>query len=98
MEERHLERENDAEEVSKLKILDPACGSGTFPLGAFQYLLDWHLNWYMENDPEKLAKGKNPPIFETNPLPASPKSAHALGREDFACGFGGVPEGGGGGS
>ena len=24
-------------EVSSLKILDPACGSGTFPLGAYQY-------------------------------------------------------------
>ena len=25
-----------------LKILDPACGSGSFLLGAYQYLLDWH--------------------------------------------------------
>jgi predicted type IV restriction endonuclease len=30
-------------DAAKLKILDPACGSGTFPLGAYQYLLDWHL-------------------------------------------------------
>ena len=52
-------------EVSRLKILDPACGSGTFPLGAYQYLLDWHLKWYIENDPEKWAKGKNPAIFQT---------------------------------
>jgi len=52
-------------EVSKLKILDPACGSGTFPLGAFQYLLDWHLKWYSENDPEKWLRGKNPAIFQT---------------------------------
>ncbi|MBU6392723.1 MAG: restriction endonuclease subunit M, partial [Planctomycetes bacterium] len=29
-------------QVSKLKILDPACGSGSFLLGAYQYLLDWH--------------------------------------------------------
>ena len=27
---------------SNLKILDPACGSGSFLLGAYQYLLDWH--------------------------------------------------------
>jgi hypothetical protein len=45
-------------EVSSLKILDPACGSGTFALGAYQYLLNWHLKWHTENDPEKWAKGK----------------------------------------
>ncbi len=33
-------------QVSKLRILDPACGSGSFLLGAYQYLLDWHLKYY----------------------------------------------------
>lgn len=45
-------------EVSALKIVDPACGSGTFLLGAYQFLLDWHLNWYIGNEPEKWEKGK----------------------------------------
>ncbi len=40
-------------QVAKLKILDPACGSGSFLLGAYQYLLDWHLKYYMDNNPEK---------------------------------------------
>lgn len=35
--------------VAKLRILDPACGSGTFLLGAFSYLLDWHLNHYTKS-------------------------------------------------
>jgi len=52
-------------DVSRLKILDPACGSGTFPLGAYQYLLDWHLKWYTDNDLEKSLKGKNPVLFES---------------------------------
>jgi type I restriction-modification system DNA methylase subunit len=39
--------------AEKLRILDPACGSGSFLLGAYQCLLDWHLQWYTENDPEK---------------------------------------------
>src|SRR6266498_2435430 len=52
-------------EVARLKFLDPACGSGTFPLGAFQYLLDWHLKWYLEHEPEKWATGKNPAIYQT---------------------------------
>jgi type I restriction-modification system DNA methylase subunit len=53
-------------EVSPLKILDPACGSGTFPLGVYQYLLDWHLKWYVENDPEKHAKGKSSAVFQSD--------------------------------
>src|SRR5512139_239776 len=35
-------------EAAKLKILDPACGSGSFLLGAYQTLLDWHVKWYSE--------------------------------------------------
>jgi len=45
-----------------LRILDPACGSGSFLLGAYQYLLDWYLRWYTEHDPESWARKKNPPI------------------------------------
>jgi hypothetical protein len=52
-------------EAARLKILDPACGSGTFLLGAFQYLLDWHLRWYKEHDPEKWAKGKDAVIYQS---------------------------------
>jgi type I restriction-modification system DNA methylase subunit len=33
-------------EVKKLKIVDPACGSGSFLLGAYQALLDYHKNYY----------------------------------------------------
>ena len=39
--------------VSKLKILDPACGSGSFLIGAYQYLLDWHRDRYVEDGPKK---------------------------------------------
>ena len=27
--------------------VDPACGSGSFLIGAYQYLLDWHSDWYV---------------------------------------------------
>ncbi len=43
-------------QVAKLKILDPACGSGSFLIGAYQVLLDWHRDWYAANDPESWAK------------------------------------------
>ncbi len=38
-------------EVAKLRIVDPACGSGSFLLGAYQYLLNWHVKYYKENPP-----------------------------------------------
>ncbi|MBV6513588.1 MAG: Type IIS restriction enzyme Eco57I [Ignavibacteriaceae bacterium] len=47
------------EQVSKLKIVDPACGSGSFLLGAYQFLLDWHRNYYNDADSGILpGKGK----------------------------------------
>jgi len=33
-------------QIEKLRILDPACGSGSFLLGAYSYLLTYHLNYY----------------------------------------------------
>ena len=51
-------------DVASLKIVDPACGSGTFLLGAYQFLLDWHLKWYINNEPEKWASGKSPAIYK----------------------------------
>ncbi len=45
-----------------LRIVDPACGSGSFLLGAYQYLLDWHLNYYLTHDPAAHTRGKNPPL------------------------------------
>ena len=33
-------------QVANLRVLDPACGSGSFLVGAYQYLLDWHLAYY----------------------------------------------------
>ena len=36
-------------QVAKLKILDPACGSGSFLIGAFEKLMQWHLDYYSKN-------------------------------------------------
>ena len=50
--------------VSRLKILDPACGSGSFLIGAYQFLLNWHRDEYV-NDPEKWSRGKTPRIYQS---------------------------------
>lgn len=49
-------------DVAQLRILDPACGSGSFLLGAYQFLLDWHRTWYATHRPAKWCKGQNPAI------------------------------------
>ncbi|MEI7833462.1 MAG: N-6 DNA methylase [bacterium] len=54
---------NTPKEVASLRILDPACGSGSFLIGAYQFLLDWHLQWYLADGAEKHARGKNAPLI-----------------------------------
>jgi len=40
-------------QISSFRILDPACGSGSFLLGAYQYLLDCHRDRYEKDGPGK---------------------------------------------
>ncbi len=60
-------------EVTKIKIADPSCGSGSFLLGAYQYLLDWHKDYYSNNG--KISKGSkdNPLTPEGNLTTAEKK-------------------------
>lgn len=48
-----------------LRVLDPACGSGSFLLGVYQLLLDWYLDYYQKNDPKAWAATKEAPICQT---------------------------------
>lgn len=43
-------------QIAKLTVLDPACGSGSFLLGAYRYLLNYHRDWYVKDGPEKHRK------------------------------------------
>jgi hypothetical protein len=55
----------DAErKAAPLRILDPACGSGSFLLGAYQYLLDWHRDRYVEDGAQKWARGSSPRLYQ----------------------------------
>ena len=46
--------------AAELRVLDPACGSGSFLIGAYQKLLDWHRDWYVEKLVPLLNEGKTP--------------------------------------
>ncbi len=39
-------------QIANIKILDPACGSGSFLLGAYQCLINYHLRYYLEHPKE----------------------------------------------
>jgi hypothetical protein len=41
-------------QIEKIHILDPACGSGSFLIGAFQYLIDYHVKWYLAHPEEEV--------------------------------------------
>jgi type I restriction-modification system DNA methylase subunit len=49
-------------QAAKLRILDPACGSGSFLIGAYQFLLDWHLQRHVE---EASGSRRRAPIEQT---------------------------------
>ena len=69
------------EEVAKLKIVDPACGSGSFLIGAYSYLLNWHLEYYKPEflklsqtaaDNNATRKVREDAIKQRNKLPLTP--------------------------
>ncbi len=53
-----LVKNKNPKDIEKIKIVDPACGSGSFLIGAYQYLLNWHLQYYIKTPPQK--KKDNP--------------------------------------
>jgi len=59
-----LVKNKTPDDVSKLKILDPACGSGSFLIGAYEYLLDWHLRYYTKNKKNLTKATKEVLIYE----------------------------------
>ncbi|MGC9315372.1 MAG: DNA methyltransferase, partial [bacterium] len=44
------------EQIAKIKILDPACGSGSFLIGAYERLMKYHLEWFKKH-PKKIKRG-----------------------------------------
>ena len=42
-------------QIEKIRILDPACGSGSFLIGAFQYLIDYHVRYLTAHPKEARA-------------------------------------------
>jgi len=60
------------EQISKIKIIDPACGSGSFLLGAYTYLLKYHNEYYWEKGLHK-EKRRNSPLTPEGKLTIAEK-------------------------
>lgn len=54
-------KDKTPKEIENLKIIDPACGSGSFLLGAYKTLLNYHLDYY------STLKLKGKQVKELNP-------------------------------
>jgi len=52
-----LKKCKNPKEVESIKIIDPACGSGSFLIGAYDYLLEWHINYYKKEIDLLIKKG-----------------------------------------
>ncbi len=59
-----LEEACTPRKAASLRVLDPACGSGSFLIRVYQLLLDWHLAWYHANDIEKYARGRSAKVYQ----------------------------------
>ena len=44
-----LLKKKSPKEVEKIRVLDPACGSGSFVVNSYEYLLNWHLGYYVQD-------------------------------------------------
>jgi hypothetical protein len=52
--------EKTPSDAAKVSVLDPACGSGSFLIVAYQHLLDWHREWYAQKLVPLLESGFRP--------------------------------------
>ncbi len=61
-----------------LRIVDPACGSGSFLIGAYQYLLDWYRDAYVAAGPLR----HKHEVYEVVGAPAAGQDSNGDGNGD----------------
>lgn len=69
-------------DATKISVLDPACGSGSFLIVAYQHLLDWHREWYVQNLVPLLESGLRPSSIQIrHMLPANEGASKGRKKE-----------------
>ncbi|MSP14196.1 MAG: restriction endonuclease subunit R [Chloroflexi bacterium] len=64
VEDKTLRQAGGEGKAPPLRVLDPACGSGSFLIGAYQFLLDWFRDGYVADGPEKWTTGRSARLFQ----------------------------------
>ncbi|WP_273277861.1 Eco57I restriction-modification methylase domain-containing protein [Methanothrix soehngenii] len=74
--------EKTPSDATKISVLDPACGSGSFLIVAYQHLLDWHREWYVQNLVPLLESGLRPSSIQIrHMLPANEGASKGRKKE-----------------
>ena len=74
--------EKTPSDATKISVLDPACGSGSFLIVAYQHLLDWHREWYVQNLVPMLQSGLRPSSVQIrHMLPANEGASKGRKKE-----------------
>jgi len=76
-----LLKEKTLQEAAALRVLDPACGSGSFLIVAYQHLLDWHKEWYIQNLVPLIESGRMSDIKKLLPAASPTKGRKVRSRE-----------------
>jgi adenine-specific DNA-methyltransferase len=84
-------KDKTPEEIQAIKICDPACGSGSFLLGAFHYLIEYHREWYTKAS-QTVQKKYRDDFYTTivNNMPTPLDSRAAMRFEDLGEVFEGI--------
>lgn len=61
------------DQIAKIKILDPACGSGSFLIAAFDYLINYHQEYYTKQTFSTKKQAKTNPLDINGYLTANAK-------------------------
>ncbi|MGI8736002.1 MAG: hypothetical protein DLM53_07865 [Candidatus Eremiobacter antarcticus] len=74
-----LVRRKTPKAASMLRVVDPACGSGTFLIRAYQFLLDWHLRKYLKAPNVYRNRSGNVMDFNNGGAQEDPSKQHLRG-------------------
>src|SRR5207245_588905 len=81
-------------QIEKIRILDPACGSGSFLIGAFQCLIEYHTRYLAEHPKEAHIHSLFPDLLKDDngePRLSVVRNARIVKAGGFDCVIGNPP-------
>ena len=72
-------------QIEKIRVLDPACGSGSFLIGAFQYLIDYHVRYFLPTPKRHTSTRSTPTSSATKTASRASQSSARRGFCAITC-------------